>query len=54
MGSEMCIRDSVHSVRNGSEPGVTGTAGRQALVVAEAITNEMEDTNRLSEVDRVS
>ena len=48
------IRDFVHSVRNGIEPGVTGASGRQALVVAEAITNAMEDTNRLSKVDRVS
>ncbi len=43
----------MNSVRNGIEPGVTGAAGRQALVVAESITNAMEDTNRLSKVDRM-
>ena len=48
------LRDFVHSVRSGNEPGVTGVAGRQALVVAEAINHAMQDTNRLSKVGRVS
>ena len=47
-------KDFVHSVRSGNEPGVTGVAGRQALVVAEAINHAMQDTNRLSKVGRVT
>ena len=48
------LRDFLQSVRNGIEPGVTGDAGRQALVVAESIIDSMEDTSRLSKVSGVS
>ncbi len=48
------LRDFVQSARSGIEPGVTGLAGCQALVVAEAITQAMEDTRRSTKIGGVS